>query len=218
MKRLLLILLVITSTLTFANNTEEPIKTVYSDSKTAISTMYNDAKSLAPKIENSIKSIAKGLKIGAESVWDILVKQQLVWSICFSILTLSSLLNWYSFYRRMYPPKNNIEYTVLKRETMIDIPNPKYDKYYANRSDYSGDVRSKETIKGPSGAWEEYNAPKETVEQWSNTKEAFHWLHFCICATLSYFSFIHFADMMTGFINPEFGAMKNIAELALQLK
>jgi len=118
----------------------------------------------------------------------------------------------------MYPPKADIEYTVLKRESIIDIPNPKYDKYYAERSDYKDDVRSKATIKGPSGAWEEYNAPKETIESWSNTKEAFHWLHFVICCILSYFSFIHFADMMTGFINPEFGAMKNIAELALQLK
>ena len=217
MKKLILALL-LTSSMSFANDTKETAKQVYSDGKSAVTTVYEDAKSLAPYNENSIKSLAKGLKVGAESVWDILVKQQLVWSICFSILTLSSLLNWYSFYRRMYPSKQNIEYTVLKREILIDVPNPQYDKYYDNKPDYKYDIKAQRTIKGPSGGFEEYNAPKQIIESWSNTKEAFHWLHFVICCILSYFSFINFADMMTGFINPEFGAMKNIAELALQLK
>lgn len=35
---------------------------------------------------------------------------------------------------------------------------------------------------------------------------------------LSYFSFIHFSDMLTGFINPEFGALKTIVEVATKLK
>lgn len=216
MKKVFLALLLTTS-FAFANKVEKGTETVYNDSKEAVSTIYKDAKSLAPKIEDSIKSIAKGLKVGAESVWDILVRQQLVWSICFLILTLSALINWYMFYRRMYPSTSNIEYVVLERDIIGDVPNPKYDQYYANQSDYSDDIRSQVTIKGPIGR-EQYNAPKLVDNFNTSTKKLYHGLHFTICIGLSVLSIIHFPDMLTGFINPEFGAMKNIAELALQLK
>ena len=186
--------------------TSEGVETVYNDGKQAVKTVYNDAKQFSPKITQSINQIAKGLKVGAESVWNVLVKQQLVWSICFLILTISAMFNWWMFYKRMYPKTSEIKYNVLERDIIGDIPNPNYNKYR------DGDTT---TIKAPVGK-EQYNAP--ILPPSNDSSKIFHWLHCVICIILSYFSFIHFSDMLTGFINPEFGAMKNILDLALTLK
>lgn len=212
MKKIIIALLLTTS---FAFATKKEKEGIYNDSKQALSTIYKDAKTLAPKIETAVTEVAKGLKVGAESVWDILVKQQFVWSICFLILTISSLFNWYLFYRKTYPSKKNIEWTILERDIIGDVPNPQYDKFYAKN--YPDDPRGKEFIKGPIGK-EQYNAPKYSEEINYKNKKVFYYVHLIICLILSFFSFIHFSDMLTGFINPEFGAMKNIAEIALQLK
>lgn len=217
MKKIIIALLLTTS-FAFATKTEKDKEGVYNDIKQASSTIYKDAKTLAPKIETAVTEVAKGLKVGAESVWNILVKQQLVWSICFLILTLSSLFNWYLFYKRTYTSNNKIEYTVLERDIIGDIPNPNYESYYGERNQYKNDPRAQTYIKGPIGK-EQYNAPKylgEIID--AKNKKVLYWVHLSICLILSFFSFIHFSDMLTGFINPEFGAMKNIAEIALQLK
>lgn len=216
MKKIIIALLLTTS-FAFATKTEKDKEGVYNDIKQASSTIYKDAKTLAPKIETAVTEVAKGLKVGAESVWNILVKQQLVWSICFLILTLSSLFNWYLFYKRTYTSKDKIEYTVLERDIIGDILNPNYESYYGERSQYKNDPRAQTHIKGAIGK-EQYNAPKYSEEINSKNKKVFYYVHLMICLILSYFSFIHFSDMLTGFINPEFGAMKNIAEIALQLK
>lgn len=43
-------------------------------------------------------------------------------------------------------------------------------------------------------------------------------LTFCIAASGTMLTGFHFYDMMTGFLNPRFGAMKSIAEIAVQIK
>lgn len=202
MKKVFLALLLTTS-FAFANKVEKGTETVYNDSKEAVSTIYKDAKSLAPKIEDSIKSIAKGLKVGAESVWDILVKQQLVWSICFLILTLMSLINWHIFYKKNI---SDLKYEkgivkvqkLLHREGATEHNELSYPATYARR-------------------WQTIEE-EGLIEVPKYSNPVFKYIHLCVCITLSVFSFINFPDMLTGFINPEFGAMKNIAELALQLK
>lgn len=222
MKKLLLLLL--TSSFIFANE-QKITEEVYDDSKQAVSIVYNDVKSLTPKIENGIKSIAEGLKVGAESVWNILVKQQKVWSIAFLILTLSSIINWFLFYKRyLYKKSNNkIEYTVLERDLIGDIINPKYEKYYADRyennpNEYKNDIRRLLYIKGPIGK-EQYNAPKITnIENETTFNKFFKYIHLTICIVLSVFSIRYFGSMLTGFINPEYGAMSDILFVALKLK
>lgn len=208
------IIIAITLMMTLFVTAKEKENTVYQDGKQAVTTVYSDVKSLAPKIERSIESLAKGLKVGAESIWDILVKQQLVWSIGYLILTISAIVNWLLLYRKLNPSVENTEFTVLERDMIGDVPNPKYDYYYDNKSEYKNDIRSKATIKGPIGK-EFYNAPKQLTSEDRSVLTA---IHILICCLLSVFSFINFPDMLTGFINPEFGAMKTITELALQLK
>ena len=46
----------------------------------------------------------------------------------------------------------------------------------------------------------------------------FKYLHLIICIGLSGLSVYHFSNMLTGFINPEFGALKTIVEVATKLK
>lgn len=198
---------------------QKGVSTVYNDGTSAVKTVYNDIKSLSPKIESAIKSLATELKTTTNALWSILVKQQLVWSICFLILTLSAILNWFLFYKRTQTKLQNIQYITLKRDMLGDIPNPKFDTYYFKKiEEYPGDIRTKEFIKGVIGE-EEYSCPQLIGDlEKTAIQHIFKYTHLILCLTLSYFSFIHFSDMLTGFINPEFGALKTIAELAIKLK
>lgn len=201
------------------NKTEQGISTVYKDSKDVVKVVYNDLKEVAPKIESAVTEVAKGLKVGAENVWDILVKQQMVWSIAFLILTIVSCINWYIFYKRNYTKSKDIEYTVLERDIIGDIPNPKWEKSYADDSYWrnKNDIRTIATIKAPIGK-EQYNAPLLSEKNETNTQIFLKFVHLIFCIILSYFSFTHFADMLTGFINPEFGAMKMLFEVIKTMK
>ena len=198
------------------------IGTAYKDGKEGVSILYKDLKSVAPKISQGVQEVAKGLKVGAESVWVILVRQQLVWSICFLILTLSAIFNWCLFYIRtqIKTKHKDVTFVTLKRSVFIERPNPKWENYYDSKDGYEHDLRSHRTIKVAEGE-EEYSCPqiiKENDISTSTIKEIFKYVHLAICISLSYFSFIHFADMLTGFINPEFGAIKTIMTIVQNLK
>lgn len=228
MKKIILFIALMTMTLSFAqskqvdkllDNSEKRVSTVYNDGKQAVSTVYNDIKSLSPKIESAIKSLATELKTTTNALWVILVRQQLVWSICFLILTLSALFNWYLFYKRTQVISKNIKWVTLERDMIGNIINPKYDSYYFKKIDeYPGDIRTKKFVKGVIGR-EEYSCPQlsKNLEQ-TFIQHLFKYVHLTLCLTLSYFSFIHFSDMLTGIINPEFGALKTIVEVATKLK
>jgi len=194
------------------NNTASATKTVYSDGKEAISTVYKDAKSLSPKIAQGINEIAKGLKIGAESVWNILVKQQKVWSICFLILTIASLMNWFIFYKRYLSKKIESDFIKGKRDLYESVINPDYDSYYYGKETFKDNVKSKKILSEKVGE-EDILIPIE-----NNNNIYFKYAHFLICITMSIFSFYHFGAMLTGFLNPEYGAMKDILFVALKLK
>lgn len=187
-------------------------KTVYSDSKDAITTVYEDVKSTTPVIAKAVGDIAKGLKVTADAVWDILVKQQRVWSICYLILTLSALFNWYLFYKNNNKVLSEDETVTRVRDIIGDIPNPKYEDYYGTRREYANDPRAQKTIQGKVGE-EQYLIALPT-EQVKNYK----YLHLIICLGLSGFSAYHFGAMLTGFINPEYGAMKDVLFVAMKLK
>lgn len=231
-KILLLVMLTLSMSLTAANKensfdktvnkTEQGISTVYNDSKDVVKTVYGDLKEVAPKIESAVTEVAKGLKVGAENVWDILIKQQMVWSIAFLILTIVSCINWYIFYKRNYTKYKDIEYTVLERDIIGDVENPKFESYYAeqafkNPDRYAKDFRAQTHIKGVVGK-EQYNAPLLPETNETGMQIFLKFIHLIFCITLSYFSFIHFADMLTGFINPEFGAMKMLFEVVQTIK
>ena len=204
-----LVLALFTVTAAFANDEQQKVSAgvVYSDSKEVVKQVYEDAKSLSPKIEAGINSLSQSLKTTADKLWDILVRQQLVWSIVFLLLTLSALFNWWLFYKKNFGKLKEGEYILTRKQTGRSERNPDYTSYAS-----SGTPRSEYYRFVPEGE-EQVVTPIEVSKiSW------FKYVHLAICLTLSAFSFYHFSDMLTGFINPEYGAIRTIVETAQQLK
>ena len=199
MKKLFLLFMICVLTSLNAQNykvssqTSKSIETVYKDSKNGISTVYNDLKSTTPQIKNALESLSKELKTTTDSLWLILVKQQLVWSWCFLILIFSSLFNWLLFYKRNFGNYKDCDFHIgLEKSTETINENYREKSVTETNTDIL--------------------IPKNKSPEW------FIYIHLILCLTLSYFSFIHFSDMLTGFINPEFGALKTITEVVKNLK
>lgn len=205
---------------------KDGVSTVYNDGKEATKEIYTQIKKASPKAASLLGKIAAKLEVGADAVWSVLVKQQMVWSICFLILTLASLYNWYIFNNRYL--KSNVKLSsnpiIGKREVVLNIENPefnpeyyeKYRKYigseYASERAYTNHISFRKLI--PHTIQEDYIMIIPSNESMSN----FKYLHLLICIALSGLSLYHFPAMLTGFINPEFGAMKNIMEFAISFK
>ena len=220
MKKIILFIVLMNMTLSFAQSkqvdkildtSKDGVSTVYNDGKQAVSTVYNDVKSLSPKVESAIKSLATELKTTTNALWVILVRQQLVWSICFLILTVSSLLNWYLFYKRNLNKLTEKDFIIGKKPIFGDILNTNYEAYYAK---YDDDLRGRMYIKSDKPTGEE-----DILLLITNPNNIwFKYLHLIICIGLSGLSIYYFSNMLTGFINPEFGALKTIVEVATKLK
>lgn len=205
---------------------KDGVSTVYNDGKDATKEIYSQIKKASPKAASLLGKMAAKLEVGADAVWSVLVKQQLVWSICFLILTLSSLYNWYIFNNKYLKANIRIigEPIIGKREKVIHIDNPdfnpeyyeKYKKYlnseYASERAYINHISFKKLI--PHTIQEDCILSIPLNESIGN----FKYLHLLICIGLSALSLYHFPAMLTGFINPEFGAMKNIMEFAISFK
>lgn len=213
MKKIILFIALMTMTLSFAQSkqvdkildtSKDGVSTVYNDGKQAVSTVYNDVKSLSPKVESAIKSLATELKTTTNALWIILVRQQLVWSIGFLILTLTSIFNWYLFYKRNL--NGNLKYDKVK---VIN------QKLFYTEGTKDSDAKNYPSSYGPTYK----NIEEEKLQLIPNsTLPNFKYLHLIICISLSGLTIYHFADMLTGFINPEFGALKTIVEVATKLK
>jgi hypothetical protein len=189
-------------------SSQEGVSTVYKDGTSVVKTVYNDAKSLSPKIESAIKSLATELKTTTDALWDILVRQQLVWSIGFLILTLTSIFNWYLFYKRNLNIKLTEENFVKGKKIFKEaVNNPDYSSY-ANIND----------LKGQRFLFKDTTEEEILIPIINPNTTWFKYLHLIMCLSLSLLSIYHFSDMLTGFINPEFGALKTIAEIAIKLK
>jgi hypothetical protein len=187
-----------------SNESSKAIETVYKDSKEGIVTVYNDLKSTTPQIKSALEALSKELKTTSDSLWKILVKQQLVWSWCFLALMLSSIFNWILFYKRNLSKELKYDKVkVIKQKFMLPEGASEHDvENYKNT--YSKKISNVEE--------EELRAiPNSSIY-------GFKYLHLIICIILSVFSFWHFSDMLTGFINPEFGALKTITEVVKNLK
>lgn len=70
---------------TVYGDTKSTIGEVYGDAKSAVTTIYGDMKDITaeiyPDVKNAITEIARGLGVGAEYVWTVLVRQQVVLGI-----------------------------------------------------------------------------------------------------------------------------------------
>lgn len=142
------------------NKTANAIEHVYLDGTKVVEKAYSLGTIAAPKIGKALETLASQLKVSADNVWKILVRQQLVWSFGTLICIFVTLFSWIHFYRRLRIWHNDTR-----------------DKYV------SACVIT------------------------------------CVLALAgTILCSMHFMDMLTGFINPEFGAMKTIAEIASQIK
>lgn len=186
-----------------------------------VKTVYDDLKASAPKVTEALNSLSKELKIGVNAVWDVLVKQQRVWSIGFLLLTISSLINWFLFYKRNFRKIKPDDYIITKKDNYVTVDNPDFDqkfydeyKDYNSTSSYRQDLRFKKKIRVQEGETDVLILKPDVATELSG----FSYLHLIICVLLSVLSLYHFMDMLTGFFNPEYGAMKTIAEIAQQIK
>ena len=144
---------------------EKDVETIYTDGKNVVSTVYNDIKSLSPKVETAVKSLAEQFKTTTTELWNILVKQQLVWSICILLCLITTIFSWLHFWYRFKVACEN---------------------------------------------------------KWGMSGSAHYELICIMCAAISIAGTIivsiNFNDMLTGFINPEYGALKTIVEVTTKLK
>lgn len=149
-----------------ANQGKTALGTVYGDSKDGVKTIYGDISSLGSEAKGAIKSIVQEVKEISGKAWLLLVRQQMIWSLCFLFITLSSLLFGYKFFN---------QYNLMLKDTSE-----------------TDDIKDK-------------NIPLTVI-------------YFFIFGGLAYASAIHFESMMTGFFNPEFGALRTLVELGKNLK
>jgi len=151
-------------------NTKNGVGTVYGDLKDGTTTVYSDVKdgikALSPEAKHLLEETAKKLEKTTDQLWEILVKQQRVWSLCYLLLTISSIVLWYRASSQFKLMKTDLEETGEMKTANIAL-----------------------TI-----------------------------IFVAFATTLSVLSSIHFIDMMTGFFNPEFGAMKNIYQVYKSIK
>ena len=138
---------------------------VYDDSKNLISNVYSDVKSLGPDIKGALVNIADALKTTSEKVWDILVKQQLVFSISYLITFIMAFIIWFQFRKQLKILNTDLDQDGLVKEKNIPIV----------------------IILG------------------------------ILAFADSIFASFHLVEMITGFVNPEYGALKNIIEVVTTL-
>lgn len=143
------------------NKTSNAIERVYTDGTKVVEKTYQVAQAVVPKLERALQSLGNTLKVGASEVWDILVKQQLVWALCILLCLLATLFSWWHFYYRVAEWRKNDH-----QEAYISV----------------------------------------CV------------ITFIIAGAGTIVTAMNFQDMMTGFINPRFGALKTVVEIAQQIK
>lgn len=150
----------------FLSTTSNGISEVYGDGKNGVSTLYNDVKSLYPDAKTTIQELYDQIKKISTYTWNLLVKQQQVWSWCY---LFGELLFFFTVFR----------------------------------------------------FWKSYETYKTDKDETDSSKSV-NILPIIILGgsslLLGYFSLIHFEAMMTGFFNPEFGALRNLIEIGKTLK
>ena len=152
-------------TSTVYGDAKDLTSTLYGDAKDGTKTAYSDAKSvikyLTPEAKSLVIKIAQKLEKTTDQVWDILVRQQKVWSWCYLLLTISAFGLWIRFYIQFHITKTDLN---------------------------------------ESNELKEINVTLAVVL-------------FAMAIIASSYSSYYFADMITGFMNPEYGAMKNLYQV-----
>lgn len=143
-------------------NTKVTMGTFYNDTKDGVKTVYTDLSSLGGDAKMAMKDIVQMLKEVSIKTWDLLVKQQLVWSILYSIITIISIISFYRLFKSIEKIRTDLTET--------------------------GDTKR------------------------------INWIYslfiFVLFSISSYTASVNLEKMLTGYINPEFGALRTLVELA----
>lgn len=185
-----------------SNNNEKITKeTIYNDGKEVVKTTYEDIKSLTPEIEDALKTLSKKFNTSINGLWGILVKQQKVYSFGYLCLFLASMFNWFLFY------KNKDEFSKPREVIKLKIP--------VQKLLYDEGEKERDTVEFSSLYGRKYRTIEEekiVMKPVDYFKIPIKELHFIFCIILTIGNIYFFQDMLTGFINPEYGALKTIVE------
>lgn len=149
---------------------KEGVTAVHQDIKEAVPTLYNDAKTV-------ISQLASAMKVGAEHVYYVLVKQQIVNSITYLISYIIVILIMRFLYIKL-------------REG-----NKKFDEYKASSKASYYDSRSDQSY---------------IVAPFIGLVATLVVATILVCSTLR--------ETVTGFVNPEYGAITHIIDLINQAR
>lgn len=149
-----------------ASEAKDGLKQPYADSKGFLINLYDDLKSVGVEGKDAMGKLVDVVSDVSHSTWDLLVKQQLIWSICFLCITLSSIFLGYKFFTQVNKTSSDLD----------DI----------------GDLKSVNIL-----------------------LSVIYGLLFSAAAVTSAHNF---EPMVTGFMNPEFGALRTLIELASKIK
>jgi len=209
MKNVLLVMMLVVSIFTQAktadvivDHTADGVSTVYSDGKQVVKTAYEEIKNVSPQVKEAFQSLASEMKVTTDYLWDVLVKQQKVYSVALLALTLGSLFNWWLlWYRNFSTTANN---KTVKKLLPSDKRNPDYETY----PNVVNDINKYKSLL----------EVKEIPYLDTDKAKAILFIHSILCIILSSFSAYYLSTMLTGFMNPEFGALKAITEVVKSLK
>jgi hypothetical protein len=127
--------------------------------------VYDDGKQLLKTVDDrlskAIEKAAPVLKVGAQKVWDTLVKQQRVWALMWTIFLGITIFSWCHFYYRIR--------------------------------------------QGEKDSWVK------------DSQTPLAWMTLLISIALSITTALHWETIFTGWFNPDYGAMIQLAEFAKSL-
>ena len=113
------------------------LSSVYGDSKDGIKTVYGDLSSLGGEAKGAIKDIVKELKQVSVKAWDLLVRQQMIWSLCYLAVTLSSLIFGFRFFKQLKLTGTDLNETGDSKTTHI-VLSVVYGIFFTSTVIYSG--------------------------------------------------------------------------------
>ena len=161
-----------------------------------VSTVYKDVKSMTPELKKAITKVSNELGVATANVWSVIVKQQKVNSIVYLTVMILSSITWLSLL------------SIVKKSNTYDEKIDKAIETYANVLT----TEQKKTY--------EFDVAKEFQKAGIGNNDANSWTQIALLVLAiigSGTTVWNFKAMVTGFLNPEYGAMQQITQLVIEL-
>ena len=136
-------------------------------------------KEVYSDIKAGLSGLGSALKVGSEHVYEVLVKQQVVFSITMSLVLLIGILGFISFAGCFYS-KNRYR---IKSRWNYDKDRNQIEEFYKDESEWNDPHITKTIITG------------------------------IISGIFLLVGLLYLNDIITGFVNPEYGAIQDILKI-----